>query len=422
MKILPKLIAVGFATALAFAHVCALTDPVPNPFADLAEGEEVFDGTVSMIDGEILTVTNSAEEEFSGRFDQVLKYRDGAGPAAANEFFVGDQVRVMVDAAGVLRAAQNAELLLCDQNFYGWARDPDELKFTLETIDSKQFEVQVGATTQYRDNDGQLLFGYSPRPDDVVRVHGVVNTNAKKVFTETFGAYISLLTEEALTPFLEEIAAAKVEAEKQMLAEPRFSDVGKDYEFYYAVQFVSQEDLVSGYQDGSFQPGQVINRAEFTKILMGAKFAEELIIEVIEESEIEKRSAEVEEEVKDCFPDVAADAWFSPFVCLAKEKGILGGYPDGTFQPGNKVNLAEAVAILVNTFGFGVDAAADGEAWFAPFLARATELQILPVDFTDPADALTRAQMTELVMRALKHTRGELLDYLADAEGEDGEN
>lgn len=422
MKILPKLVAVGFAALLTFAHASALTDPVPNPFADLSEGEQVFDGTVSATDGEILTVAKNAEEEFSGRFDQILKYRDGAGPAATNEFFVGDQVRVMLDSAGVLRAAQNAELLLCDQNFYGWARDPDESKFTLETIDSKKFEVQVGTTTQYRDKDGQLLFGYSPRPNDVVRVHGVVNTNVAKVFTETFGAYVSLLTEEALAPFLEEIAAAKVEAEKQMLAEPRFSDVGKDHEFYYAVQFVSQEDLVSGYQDGSFQPGQVINRAEFTKILMGAKFAKELIIEVVEESEIEESLEENTAEVEDCFPDVAADAWFSPFVCLAKEKGILGGYPDGTFQPGNKVNLAEAVAILVNTFGFSVAAAEDGEAWFAPFLAKATELQILPENFTAPADALTRAQMTELVMRALKHTRGELLNYLVNTEEKDVEN
>jgi hypothetical protein len=381
-------------------NVLALTDPEPNPFADLAEGEKVFEATVVEASEEVLSVVNSEDESFSGRMEAIFKYRDGAGPAAVEEFFAGDTVRVLVNSEGVIIAAQNAELLLCDQNFYGWVREPTEDFFTLETVDGKNFEVLIGKTTQFRDENSKILFGYSPRVDDVIRIHGVINQNVGKIFTETFGAYISLLAEDALQPFLDEIAKQKEEERARIEAElgkQKFSDVDIENPFFYAINFVANEEIVSGYEDGDFQPDTEINRAEFTKILVKTKFADEL-----ENFEMPTES---------CFPDFEIDAWFAPFVCFAKEKGILGGYPDGEFKPANPVNLAEAITIIVKSFEFSVEENSDGE-WFTPFLAKATKLEILPLDFAEADVNLTRGKMSELVMRAIKYSRGELVEYL----------
>ena len=73
-----------------------------------------------------------------------------------NEFFADDRVRVLVNSEGVLLAAQNMELLLCDQNFYGWVRDSGEEKFTLETVEGENFEVQIGKTT-HKNKDNKVF-------------------------------------------------------------------------------------------------------------------------------------------------------------------------------------------------------------------------------------------------------------------------
>lgn len=393
-------IALVFCLVTNSLPAAALTNPEPNPFTNLEAGENTFTATVSATDGVILTVKDTAGAEYSARFDSIMKYRDGAGPAAANEFAIGDKVRVLVDKDGVILAAQNSQLLLCNQSFSGYVRNPTATTFTLETLEGEKYQVNIGNATRYRDEDSKSLFGYTPRAGDTVRIHGVVNTNMKQIFTETFGAYISLLSAEAtasLAAQIKEETAAKIENEvKQLRAKPEFDDVDSKQDFFDAIQFVKREGMVSGYKDGSFQPDNLINRAEFTKIIVNTKYADEIPTKLAES----------------CFSDVAVDAWFAPFVCLAKTKGIIAGYPDGNFKPSNPVNLAEAVAIISNTFGLEIPEAASGEAWYQRFLAKTIEMKITPLEFSNPAASLTRGQMAELIMRATQNSRGKLANYL----------
>ncbi|MDD3066285.1 MAG: S-layer homology domain-containing protein [Candidatus Gracilibacteria bacterium] len=394
-------IALVFCLVTSSLEVSALTNPEPNPFANVEVGETTFTATVSATDGVILTVKDSANKEYSARFDSIMKYRDGAGPAAANEFALGDKVRVLIDKDGVIVAAQDAQLLLCNQSFSGYVRNPTATGFTIETLEGEKYQANIGSTTRYRDEDSKSLFGYTPHAGDTVRIHGVVNTNTKQIFTETFGAYISLLSAEAtasLVTQVKEEAAAKIENEvKQLRANPEFGDVDSRQNFFDAIQFVKREGMVNGYKDGSFQPSNLINRAEFTKIIVNTKYASEVATNKLTEK---------------CFPDVALDAWFAPFVCLAKSKGIIAGYPDGDFKPENPVNLAEAVTIISNTFGLEIPAAASGEAWYQRFLAKTSEMRITPLEFSDAAASLTRGQMAELIMRATQNSRGKLATYL----------
>lgn len=374
----------------------ALTDPEPNPFAALEDEEQVFEGKVLAMDAELLTLRNEDGEDFTGQFDQILKYRNGGGPADQREFAIDDSVRFIGTADLGIVAVQNADLLLCDQNFYGWVRESTNNNFKLETVLQEEYIVNLGLTTQFRDENGELLFGYSPRENDVVRVHGVYNANSRQVFTDTFGAYISLLNEEALAPVLAELETRMTNEE----IAGDFTDVAEGYSYRSAVGFVKREGIVAGYPDGTFGPDREINRAEFTKIVVATHF---------EQSEIEGCT-------ENYFTDVSADAWFAQYVCLAKQEEILNGYPDGTFRPADSVNLAEAVKIIVVNFGWVVDPATGDEAWYAPFLVKAKKLQVLPEDFPEAGSVITRGQMAELVTRAVKYVRGDLVDYLAELE------
>lgn len=49
-----------------------------------------------------------------------------------------------------------------------------------------------------------------------------------------------------------------------------------------------------------------------------------------------------------CFPDVKNE-WFARYVCAAKRLKWVNGYPDLTFKPANTVNRAEAIKIIISS-------------------------------------------------------------------------
>lgn len=53
-------------------------------------------------------------------------------------------------------------------------------------------------------------------------------------------------------------------------ASAEFSDVPLDHPNHDAIQFVQEAHIVEGYPDGKYHPSNLINRAEFTKIIMNS--------------------------------------------------------------------------------------------------------------------------------------------------------
>lgn len=60
------------------------------------------------------------------------------------------------------------------------------------------------------------------------------------------------------------------------------------------------------------------------------------------------------------FSDVAADSPFAGAVQLAKQRGYISGYSDGTFRPEDEITLMEAGVCLLNVLGYGAKASAMG--------------------------------------------------------------
>ncbi len=154
-----------------------------------------------------------------------------------------------------------------------------------------------------------------------------------------------------------------------------FIDVDEDNLHYDAINYLENENVIHGYDDGTFKPYNAINRAEFTKILIGHLFPDF-------------------EESANCFSDVKVD-WYAPYICYAKKNGIVDGYSDGTFLPANEINLAEALKIVLESYEPNKDFSSD--IWYEAYLAYAIDQNLL--FGIDPFlnHKLLRAEMAQLI-------------------------
>ncbi len=133
------------------------------------------------------------------------------------------------------------------------------------------------------------------------------------------------------------------------------SDVaGTDYED--AVSTLVSLGIISGYEDGTFQPEKNITRAEFAKIAC-------YVVGLQSAADLAKGTTK--------FKDVAAGHWASGYINVASEKDMIKGYPDGTFKPEENVSYAEAITILVRALGMGPVVEGKG-TWPANYLAKAS--------------------------------------------------
>lgn len=85
--------------------------------------------------------------------------------------------------------------------------------------------------------------------------------------------------------------------------------------------------IVAGVSDAAFEPDRPVTRAEFAAILVRALGLPA-------------------DGGKPPFSDVKADDWYVGAVASAAANGLIGGYGDGTFRPGQPITRQEAFAML----------------------------------------------------------------------------
>ena len=99
-----------------------------------------------------------------------------------------------------------------------------------------------------------------------------------------------------------------------------------------------------------------------------------------------------------CFDDVGTD-WYAGYICGAWMVGIVNGYPDHTFHPDNNITVAEALKITFNAFSTRIRKADKKESWYAPLVEYAEAHNTYLFTWTDPNQTLTREEMAELIDR-----------------------
>ncbi|OIO53519.1 hypothetical protein AUJ46_04960 [Candidatus Peregrinibacteria bacterium CG1_02_54_53] len=172
-----------------------------------------------------------------------------------------------------------------------------------------------------------------------------------------------------------------------------------------SVAYLKARGAISGYPDGLFHPADTINRAEFLKLVFRSKGAAEPVTE-------------------DCFADVPADAWFAPFVCAAKRRGIIQGYKVGSrfiFKPDQPIIFAEAVKMAVLSYGSEI-AEGSGEHWYQPYVEELDRQKILPSSSYIPWAPITRERAADLIARYVRHDEDRVIPNLSPGCGKSPRN
>lgn len=176
-----------------------------------------------------------------------------------------------------------------------------------------------------------------------------------------------------------------------MAADSTFSDTPDTHPNNVAIRYLVKQGIFKGYSDGTFQPGKILNKAEALKI-------------IIEGASIKTDDANT----STGFKDVSSGDWFAKYVAKGKDLNIVSGNPDGTFLPGKTVTRAEflKMVLIANTFkadnwkGKSIYPDVPADAWFTPYMNFAGSSGLLLKDEQGnllPNKELSRGEVAEIL-------------------------
>ena len=175
------------------------------------------------------------------------------------------------------------------------------------------------------------------------------------------------------------------------------TDINDQAIYKDGINYLIGQKIVSGYPDGTYRPSITLNRAEMLKILVGATT----------KAYLDSYKG------KSCFDDVAANEWYTTYVCYGKEKGWVAGYENGKkFRPAQTVNTVEALKMTLGAFGITYTATSD--VWYKGIVDTASAQNFIPFDVTSFDAGLRRDQMADLIARVLLKKDNKLEDYLQE--------
>jgi nitrogen fixation protein len=109
---------------------------------------------------------------------------------------------------------------------------------------------------------------------------------------------------------------------------PTFSDVPTTHTFYQYIETAYSRGIIAGYADGTFRPGNNVTRGQLAKIIVLAE-GWTLICPPVPS-----------------FTDVPIGDPFYCYIETARQRGIISGYSDGTFRPGNSATRGQISKIV----------------------------------------------------------------------------
>jgi hypothetical protein len=112
---------------------------------------------------------------------------------------------------------------------------------------------------------------------------------------------------------------------------PLFSDVPGDAAYAEAVAWAAKNSIVTGYDDGTFKPGETVTRGQ----------AAVFLYRLAGEPEITTPTD------APAFSDIAESAYYVDAVFWAAAVGLINGYPDGTFKPTAPVSRQDLAVLIL---------------------------------------------------------------------------
>ncbi len=113
-----------------------------------------------------------------------------------------------------------------------------------------------------------------------------------------------------------------------------FPDVAQNADYAKAVETLVSLKILSGDENGNFNPDRIITRAEAAVIICRMIGVEDIL------------------ESTAVFTDVPSSHWASEYIYKAEELDIISGYGDGKFGPDDPVTYEQMVRMLVSAWGY----------------------------------------------------------------------
>lgn len=191
----------------------------------------------------------------------------------------------------------------------------NDLRFYLDskTVENKKFKITEAL-------DGQKLVKGTANAKDEITVYDASNRKLGSITVNNSGVFTVFLDRALI--YGETI---KIEAKDEKGAISKL-----DYKVTKnAVETVKAISYIKGYPDGTFKPQANVTRAEAAQMFAtllngGANFGTSSATR---------------------FSD-ASDDWFSKAVNYVVAKGLISGYPDGTFKPNESITRAEFAQMI----------------------------------------------------------------------------
>ncbi|MEK4231369.1 S-layer homology domain-containing protein [Solibacillus sp. FSL H8-0538] len=110
----------------------------------------------------------------------------------------------------------------------------------------------------------------------------------------------------------------------------QFSDVSTQY-FAEAVYDLAERNIIGGYADGTFKPGNTITRGQAAAIIV--KMLK------LDTSNVKNPG----------FKDVSTNNGYYKAIATLAQKGIIGGYSDGRYGPNDPIKRGQMASIIEET-------------------------------------------------------------------------
>ena len=157
-------------------------------------------------------------------------------------------------------------------------------------------------------------------------------TQSKKIFQPSSRRLLTRLSIALLAAAIPTAIASHSLAQESAIPLVEFSDT-QGYWAAACIERMGSGDYMKGYANRRFLPNNTMSRAEFAAVMVKIYVNAQKV-----------RGAPQ-------FTDVPAGFWAKDAIATAYERGLLEGYPNNQFKPGEPISRAQAITILAKAEG-----------------------------------------------------------------------
>lgn len=203
--------------------------------------------------------------------------------------------------------------------------NPEEMEYDGQKEISVKFEVPLAEFTGIEVDGKMLQKGKDYLVAESVRVAAFSSGSTVVTFTKTYLNSLKLGTKTFKAVF----KSGPVDFSIKVTSKPAivFPDVKENDWFYHAVNYVSSNQLMTGYASGGFGPSDILGRGQFATILY-------------------RMAGSAPTDYKNVFSDVPPGTFYSLPVVWGRNNDIITGYESGLFGYSDSITREQLVTIM----------------------------------------------------------------------------